>query len=142
MGTESRINISEISEGMELFVLKKEIIQENINLYAKASKDFNPIHIDEEFAKGTPLGGTIAHGMLILAYVSQMMTANFGHAWINHGKLNVKFKSPARPGDILVIGGSIKKVVPTEGQNSVKCNIFCQNQENEIVISGDALVDC
>ena len=59
--------LSGLSEGMNLPELKKVITQQNINLYAEASQDFNPIHIDEEFAKKTPLGGTIAHGMLILS---------------------------------------------------------------------------
>ncbi len=138
METESRISISAISEGMELAALQKEIIQKNINLYAEASKDFNPIHIDEEFAKSTPLGGTIAHGMLILAYVSQMMTSNFGQEWINSGKLNVRFKAPARPGDTVTINGSVKKLETDENGTSIKCDVLCQNQAGETIISGDA----
>ena len=140
MSTENSLDIAGLQEGMSLIELRKEVIQENINLYAVASKDFNPIHIDEEFAGSTPLGGTIAHGMLVLAYVSQMMTANFGQKWITSGRLNAKFKSPARPGDILTIGGNIKKIAPHEGQTSIKCNIQCQNQANEAVISGDATI--
>ena len=137
METESGIDLTAISEGMELSVLQKEIIQENINLYAEASKDFNPIHIDEEFAKSTPLGGTIAHGMLILAYVSQMLTSNFGREWLNSGKLNVRFKTPARPGDTVIISGKVRKV--EKGQNTaIKCDVLCANQADETIISGDA----
>ncbi len=58
-----------------------------------ASGDFNPIHVDESFAAQTPFGGTIAHGMLILAYVSEMMTLAFGQSWLSGGKLSVKFKA-------------------------------------------------
>ncbi len=43
--------LSKLNEGMDLPEIKRSIIQENINLYAEASQDFNPIHIDEEFAK-------------------------------------------------------------------------------------------
>ena len=84
---------------MNLPALKKVVTQQNINLYAEASQDFNPIHIDEDFAKKTALGGTIAHGMLILAYASQMMSDTFGRNWLTNGKLNIRFKKPARPGD-------------------------------------------
>lgn len=139
MGTESRIDLSAISEGMELTSLQKEITQKNINLYAKASKDFNPIHIDEEFAKSTPLGGTIAHGMLILAYVSQMMTSNFGQEWLNSGKLNVRFKAPARPGDTVTISGKVRRV-EKDDKTSIKCDVLCQNQAGETIISGDAVL--
>ena len=137
MGTESRLNLDELSEGNELNHLTKEIVQENVNLYAEASKDFNPIHIDEGFAKNTPLGGTIAHGMLVLSYVSQMMISNFGQDWLMGGKLNARFKAPARPGDTVTISGTVRKIEKDEGQTSIKCDILCQNQSGETIISGD-----
>ena len=102
-----RIELSEISEGMALPETSKIVAQENINLYAEASRDFNPIHIDQEFARKTPLGGTIAHGMLVLAYVSQMMTDVFGQSWLTGGRLNVRFKAPARPGDTITVESEI-----------------------------------
>ena len=138
MEAESSLDFSTLIEGNELLELKKEIIQENINLYAEASKDFNPIHIDEEFAKSTPLGGTIAHGMLILAYVSQMLIANFGRDWLNNGKLNVRFKTPAKPGDTVTISGKVRKIETTESGTSIKCAVFCLNHTGETIISGDA----
>lgn len=135
-----RIDTSKLTEGTTLNELKKEVMQENINLYAEASKDFNPIHINEEFAKNTPLGGTIAHGMLVLAYVSQMMTSNFGQAWLTNGKLNARFKAPARPGDMVTISGTVKKLESTDEGTLVKCAVLCQNQSEETVISGDASI--
>ena len=140
MATESRMDLTSLQEGMPLQEMKKEVVQENSSLYAEASKDLNPIHINEEFAKTTPLGGTIAHGMLILAYVSQMMTANFGQIWLNSGKLNSRFKAPARPGDTVTISGTVKKLEIVDGETSVKCDILCQNQSGETVISGDASI--
>jgi len=132
--------LSELSEGMNLPELKKIITQENINLYAEASRDFNPIHIDEDFAKKTPLGGTIAHGMLILAYVSQMMNAAFGRNWLTGGRLNVRFKTPARPGDSITVSGRISRIERNEGQTSIRCDVLCQNQNGESVITGETSV--
>jgi len=126
-----------LSEGMNLPDIKRVITQENINLYAEASRDFNPIHIDEAFAKKTPLGGTIAHGMLILAYVSQMMSAAFGQSWLAGGKLSVRFKTPARPGDTITVSGRISRVEKNEGQTSIRCDVLCQNQNGESVITGE-----
>jgi 3-hydroxybutyryl-CoA dehydratase len=131
---------SQFQIGQSLQAMSKPIIQEEINLYAKASRDFNPIHIDEEFAKKTPLGGTIAHGMLVLAYVSQMMANNFGKAWLNGGSLNVRFKAPARPGDILSIQSTIRKIQKEPERTVISCDVLCANQKNETVISGEALV--
>lgn len=126
-----------LGEGMNLPDIKKVITQENINLYAEASRDFNPIHIDEAFAKKTPLGGTIAHGMLILAYVSQMMSAAFGQSWLAGGKLSVRFKTPARPGDTITVSGRISRVEKSDGQTSIRCDVLCQNQNGESVITGE-----
>ncbi len=129
--------LSELSEGMNLHESKRIITQANINLYAEASQDFNPIHIDEDFAKKTPLGGTIAHGMLILAYVSQMMSAAFGRSWLAGGKLNVRFKTPARPGDTIAVTGRISRIERSEGQTLIHCDVLCRNQNGEAVITGE-----
>ena len=53
-----------IQQGDNLPSVVKHVTQRDINLYAEVSGDFNPIHVDEAFAAQTPLGGTIAHGML------------------------------------------------------------------------------
>ncbi len=132
--------LSELSEGMNLPESKKLVTQENINLYAEASRDFNPIHIDKDFAKKTPLGGTIAHGMLILAYVSQMMTAAFGRSWLVGGKLNVRFKAPARPGDTITVSGKICKIDKGGEQTFVNCDVLCSNQKGEAIITGETKV--
>ncbi len=133
--------LSKLRKGMNLPKIRKVVTQENINLYAEASKDFNPIHIDEEFARKTPLGGTIAHGMFILAYVSQMMTFAFGQSWVVGGKLNVRFKVPARPGDTITVSGKISKIDRSDGQTIVSCNVLCSNQTGESVITGEARME-
>ena len=132
--------LSELVEGMDLPELTKVVSQEDINLYAEASRDFNPIHIDVEFARKTPLGGTIAHGMLILAYVSQMMTVAFGKSWLSGSMLNVRFKNPARPGDSLTIKGRISKIEKSDRQNLIICEVLCHNQNSDAIVTGEARV--
>ena len=140
MATEPKLQAAELKEGMNLPPLTRDITQQDINLYASASLDFNPIHIDEEFAKKTPLGGTIAHGMLVLAYISHMMTVNFGRAWLNGGYLNARFKTPARPGDRLTVSGSVRRLEKTDSRLLVKCEVLCRNQNGETIISAEAAV--
>jgi 3-hydroxybutyryl-CoA dehydratase len=114
--------------------LKRQVTQEHINLYAAASGDFNPIHIDPEFARQTPLGGTIAHGMLILAYISEFMTDTFGMDWLTSGSLNARFKAPACPGDTITVSGEIIKIQKEDGFISIYCDVLCQNQQGEAII--------
>jgi 3-hydroxybutyryl-CoA dehydratase len=132
--------LAEIQEGKALDPVVKHITQEKINLYAEASGDFNPIHIDESFAAKTPLGGTIAHGMLGLAYVSEMMTSAFGEGWLSSGKLRAKFKEPARPGDTLTISGKIDCIEQKDGVSYANCSFECCNEKGEMIVTGEAIV--
>ena len=110
--------LTELSDGMNLLELRKLITQENINLYAEASRDFNPIHIDGDFARQTPLGQN----------------------WLTGGKLNVRFKNPARPGDTITVSGRISKIESNEGQTLIRCDVLCENQSGDSVITGEASV--
>jgi acyl dehydratase len=136
----SKVKIAELKEGMSLPELKKSVTQENINLYAEVSRDFNPIHVDPEFAKKTPLGGTIAHGMLLLSYVSQMMTDVFGYHWISGGMLEVRFKAPARPGDTIAITGEVTGIENDDVYTIINCEVLASNQNEETVLSGEIKV--
>jgi 3-hydroxybutyryl-CoA dehydratase len=129
----------EIQQGKALNPVVKHITQEKINLYAEASGDFNPIHIDKSFAARTPLGGTIAHGMLSLAYVSEMMTSAFGPSWLSRGKLRAKFKEPARPGDTLTMNGKVDCIERKDDVSYANCTYECRNQKGEMIVVGEAI---
>lgn len=120
--------------------IKKVVTQEHVKLYAEASGDFNPIHLDPAFGEKMGLGGTVAHGMLILAYLSSYMTEHFGCSWLTGGSLNIRFKVPARPGDIINISGTVSRIEPETEFTSIVCEVLCQNQNREAVITGEAKV--
>ena len=130
---------AEIYQGKVLPPVVRYITQEKVNLYAEASGDFNPIHVDESFASQTPLGGTIAHGMLILAYVSEMMTQVFNSGWLSGGKLSVRFKAPAKPGDTVTVSGKINSLKEKDGVLYAICSVECCNEKGAIIITGEAL---
>jgi 3-hydroxybutyryl-CoA dehydratase len=127
-------------EAPEVQPLSRRITQDAIQRYAEASGDFNPIHVDEEFARNTPFGGTIAHGMLVLAYLSEKMAATFGHDWLAGGRLKVRFRAPARPGDTLTVRAEPRRTRQTDGERVLEYTIECSNQKGETLISGTAEV--
>ena len=114
----------------------KQLSQEQIARYADASGDHNPIHVDEAFARSTPFKGTIAHGMLVLAAMGEMMAAAFGERWLARGKLRVRFRAPARPNDELTASATAQS--PRNG--SWVYAVECRNQQGELLISGTAEV--
>ncbi len=121
--------------GAALPAVTREISQAKIDRYAQVSGDSNPLHTDPEFAARTPFGGTIAHGLLVLAYLSESLTRAFGRAWLEGGHLRVRFRAPVRPGDTVTAGGQVTAVGET-----VRCTVEVRNQKGEVVISGEAQV--
>jgi 3-hydroxybutyryl-CoA dehydratase len=120
--------------GEVLPIITKTLTQEKVNRYAKVSGDGNPLHTDPAFAVATQFGGTIAHGMLVLAYISELMTAAFGGAWRASGRLKVRFRGAARPGDTVTASGRVLRIE----DDKTSCEVECRNQNGEVLISGEA----
>ena len=128
-------DLRKLNTESNLTELKRFVTQDKINAYADASGDYNPLHIDPEFAAKTELGGTVAHGMLILAYLSEFMTENFGENWINSGSLSARFKGAAYPGDTILVSGKVTSVEYEEKYVLVECDVLCSNQKEESIIT-------
>ena len=103
-----------MKEGDSIAEVIKEITSEQILLYAEASGDFNPIHINTKFAEDSQFGRNIAHGMMIAASISESMSLTFGPSWHDSGKVKIRFRSPAYPGDTVTASGQIKKILPLD----------------------------
>jgi 3-hydroxybutyryl-CoA dehydratase len=137
--TEASPETSTFHVGDALPMVTKIITQEKVDRYAEASGDHNPLHIDPEFASKTQFGGTIAHGMLILAYLSEMMTAAFGGYW-DTDALKVRFRAPARPGDTVTTFGRVLRIDDRKRTRVTVCELEARNQKGETLISGTAEV--
>jgi 3-hydroxybutyryl-CoA dehydratase len=120
-----------------LAVVSREISQQQLIDYSAVSGDDNPLHLDEEFAAGTQFGGIIAHGMLTLAFVSEMMTASLGEAWLASGSMRARFKGAAYPGDRLEAWGQPGKSEPEAQSYNVGLR---SNTSGEDLITGTATV--
>ena len=92
-----------------LDAITKEIKLESLTAYGKASGDDNPLDLDPELAAKSQFGGIIAHGMLTLAFVSEMMAAAHGRDWLESGGLRVRFKGAAFVGDRVDAWGNLTK---------------------------------
>ena len=129
----------ELTVGDALAPVAKEVTQETLNRYAEASGDHNPLHTDPEFASHTRFKSTIAHGMLTLAFISQMMTERFGAAWIEGGELELNFLAPVFPGDSITAGATV--IEKNDETRAVTCEVYCDNQQETRVVAGRASVN-
>jgi len=120
--------------GTELPTITKRIDQPNIDAYAEAAGDFNPIHLDNEFAKTTQFGGTIAHGMMVAAILSELLSNAHKLEWPRTGKLKIRFKAPVKPGETVTAYGTVKQAKGHE----ITYSVGIRNQDAEDVITGEA----
>ncbi len=102
-----------------------------ILLYAEITDDFNPIHIDPEFARQTPMGGIIAHGMLSLNFIWQSLRASLGQDFVCNADLRIRFVRPVREGDIVTAGGRRRS-------GGDIYDVWVRNQKGEDAIVGTA----
>ncbi len=131
---------ADVREGDALPAVEREIDQRRIELYAEASGDFNPIHIDREYAAGAQFGSTIAHGMMVAALISEAMTLAFGRLWAEGGRLRLRFKAPVYPGDTVTTFGEVKRVGDDGGVSEIVCSVGVRRQTGEVAITGEATV--
>lgn len=123
-------------------LVKPPVTQEQLQRYATASGDFNPIHLDEDAAHRVGLDSVIAHGMLSMAFLGQFVTqqiADMPEAFV--AQLKVRFLNMVRLGDTLTCHGTVKAHSSSEsGGESVHVECWAQNQEGERVTVGEATV--
>ena len=118
---------------------KPPVTKTQLVMYSGASGDFNPIHTVEEYAQEVGLGGVIAHGMLTMAFVGQLLTD-----WIGlDGQIevfNVRFTGMVRPGDVITCSGLVTERTETEGQLRLICKMQAITQHGEVAMKGTATV--
>ena len=129
-----------MQKGDSLPTIEKLITQEQIEKYARASGDFNPIHVDHEFAASTQFGGTIAHGMMVAATISEMMATAFGRSWPESGSMKIRFRSPVKPGQRVTTQGNVRRVEVSDGFSRVSCSVSVVKDDGETAIVGQAEV--
>lgn len=101
-----------------------EVTRERIGLYAEITNDFNPLHLDEAFARTTPFGGVIAHGMLSLNVAWELLA---GLGLVEGTTVQVRFRKPVRPGDV---------VRARARRQDAGWTLWIENQRGETVIEG------
>ncbi len=115
------------------------VTQAQIDAYAAAAGANDPIHVDPATAAATPLGGTIAQGMLVLAVMAEFVGSALdnGAAWRGSGALDVRFRAPARPGDRLVV--CAKRIATrADSDNIATYELWCENAAGVRVVAGTA----
>ena len=118
----------------------RTVTEDDIKLFAKATGDLNPVHLDQAYAEKTFFKGRIAHGLLSLGYISTVL--GMGNILPGHGTIylsqEVKFLAPVRIGDTITARVEVMELNLVK--NRVKFKTICFNQDGKIVVDGAAWV--
>ena len=129
--------MNKFSCGYKLKSIKNKIIQTNVNNYAKASGDLNPIHLDKSFAKKSIFKNTIAHGMMIGGILSEMLFAEYGDLWLSKSSIDIKFKAPVYMNEEIATYG---EVVNNEN-NKLKIDLVVKKNNGTEAVKGFAIIE-
>lgn len=117
--------------------LSKTIGDYEIEQFAELSTDYNPVHLDDDYAEETMFGGRIAHGMLTASLISAIIGEQLpGHGTI-YLKQDIKFIAPVRPGDRVLAQVSVAEI--DHMKRRVTLNCVCKVQDKP-VLTGQAIV--
>jgi 3-hydroxybutyryl-CoA dehydratase len=116
----------------------KTITETDVTLFAGISGDFNPLHMNEEYARKTPFKTRIAHGALpqsLIAPVLGMKLPGLGTVLV---EINCRFRAPTFFGDTVTAKAMVVEKI--EKKRWVRLSLSWTNQRNELVAQGEAVV--
>ena len=109
----------------------------DIEAFAAVSGDVNPVHMDEDYAKTTPFGGRIAHGMLAAAYLSAVLGNDLPGPGAIYMSQSLRFRRPVKIGDPVTARVTVKALDAATGHATFETVCLVGGKT---VIDGEALV--
>ena len=114
------------------------ISRTTLALFAGASGDHNPIHIDIDFAKSVGMDDVFAHGMLGMAYLGRFLTSIADQS--NIRSYSVRFSSITQVGAKLKCSGKVKEITDTSAERLMTIELSATDQNNDVKLMGDAVI--
>lgn len=116
----------------------KTISESDVYLFAGITGDFNPMHVNEEFAKQTPFGRRIAHGGLPQGLIAPVLGTKLPGLGTIVVEVTTRFKAPTFFGDTITASAEVAEKL--EKKRRVRMTLVWTNQRGETVADGEALV--
>jgi acyl dehydratase len=102
--------------------------------YAGASGDFNPLHTDPKVGEEIGTGGIIAHGMLIMGFVGQLLSDYAGPGALR--KFGVRFKGMTHLDDEITCTGTITEKYEVDGEGRIAGKVQAVDQNGDVKVAG------
>lgn len=118
--------------------LAKTISEYDVYAYAGISRDFNPIHVNSEYAKGTIFKERIAHGLLSAGLISAVLGTRLPGANSIYISQELIFKAPVKIGDTITAKVEVIEKIDLKKRLILRTTV--ENQDGTIVIDGKAMI--
>lgn len=128
--------IEDLSVGMSASYAKT-VTETDVVLFSGVSGDTNPVHLNEEYARGTMFKGRIAHGMLTAGFISTVLGTKLPGPGTIYMSQTLKFKAPVRMGDTAKATLTISELIPAKKRAIFQCVVTVGDT---VVIEGEAVV--
>ena len=116
----------------------KTIAESDVYLFAGVTGDFNPAHVNEDYAKDTYFKTRIAHGMLSASFISTVIGTMLPGPGTIYLRQEVSFLAPVKIGDTVTAIVEVAEIMADK--KTVRLKTYCVNQENKRVVDGEAIV--
>jgi acyl dehydratase len=120
------------------FSVTRSISDQLVRSFAELSGDFNPIHLDEDFAAKTRFGRRIAHGMISGALISSVLGNEFAERKIVYLSQTMRFVAPVFVGDTITVRATVASI--RKDKPIVTVETICSNQDGQTTMTGEAAV--
>ena len=131
--------MSDITVGTEIPALAlPPISRATLALFAGASGDHNPVHIDSDFAKQAGMPDVFAHGMLSMAYLGRILTNWQPQARLR--KFSNRFATITHLQDVITCSGKVVELIEKNGETLARCELQAAKATGEQTLVGEALV--
>ena len=117
----------------------KTVTDEDVRLFAQASGDDQPLHLDETFGEKTRFKRRIAHGMLSAGFISAALGTKLAPGYVVvYLSQQLRFRLPVGIGDTITAAAEVKEV--DAEKRILTLDTTCTNQDGEVVVQGEARV--
>lgn len=121
------------------------VTRQTIRDFCDASLDYNPLHLDDEYMKGsfgkTQFGGVIMHGMTNFGLLTKMITDWAYPHGVMQRRLETRWLAPVRPGDTLTPRAHVTAKRKTEKSRWLLLDVEIRNQNDQQIARGEAMVE-
>jgi len=129
--------IDELKVG-DIAQFSKTVSETDVYLFAGITGDFNPAHVDEEYARKTYFGTRIAHGLLPAGFISAVMGNRLPGPGSIYLRQELTFLGTVKIGDTITARVEVMEIDTVKGR--VRMLTTCDNQEGKRVLTGEAIV--